>query len=81
MDTLPNFRLDVIIVGFILLYIVGGAIYRLYLSPIAKFPGPKIAAVTGWYESYHDLVRGGKYLWEIEKMHQKYGQCFHDTEK
>lgn len=54
-------------------YIIYGAVYRLYLSPIAKFPGPKLAALTLWYEFYYDVILDGKYTWEIEKMHQKYG--------
>ena len=33
-------------------YIVLGAIYRLYFSPIAKFPGPTLAALTFWYRSF-----------------------------
>ena len=30
-------------------------------------------AATSLYAMYHDLVRGGQYNWEIEKMHQQYG--------
>lgn len=39
-------------VGAFLLYIGFLAIYRLYLSPIAKFPGPKLAALSLWYGEY-----------------------------
>jgi hypothetical protein len=58
---------------FLFLYVVSGAIYRLYFSPIAKFPGPKLAALTLWYEFYYDVIKKGRYTWEIEKMHEKYG--------
>lgn len=52
------------------------AIYRLYLSPIAKFPGPKLAALTGAYEGYYDCLKdgGGRYYVEINRMHDKYGR-------
>jgi hypothetical protein len=56
------------------LYVVYGIVWRLYWSPIAKFPGPKLAAVTLWYEFYYDVLKNGRYMWEIEKMHEKYGQ-------
>ncbi|RAO64210.1 uncharacterized protein BHQ10_000222 [Talaromyces amestolkiae] len=51
------------------------AIYRLCFSPLAlaRVPGPKIAAITAWYEFYWDCVQQGRYLFKIEQMHQKYG--------
>ena len=55
------------------LYMVYGSIYRLYFSPISKFPGPKLAALTFWYEFYFDVVRRGSYTLEIGKMHKEYG--------
>lgn len=56
------------------IYLAVGALYRLYLSPLAKFPGPKLAALTFWYEFYYDVVKQGRYTWEIAKMHEHYGK-------
>jgi hypothetical protein len=46
---------------------------RLYFSPLAKFPGPKLAAATSLYESYYDVVKGGVYYKHIQKLHKIYG--------
>ena len=58
------------------LYGAGLAIYRLFLSPLAKFPGPKLAALTRKYESYYEAVQNYEYLWKIKAMHEKYGKQF-----
>lgn len=47
--------------------------WRLFYSPLAGFPGPKLAAATGWYEFYFDFWKRGKYIFEIERMHEVYG--------
>ncbi|MCJ1396993.1 hypothetical protein MMC11_000185 [Xylographa trunciseda] len=57
----------------ICLYAVSVAIHRLYLSPLAKFPGPKLVALTYGVEQYYDIVKRGQYAFEIIKMHEKYG--------
>lgn len=49
------------------------AVYRLYFSPLAKFPGPKLAALTLWYEFYYDVIKRGRYTWKIAELHERYG--------
>ena len=55
-------------------YFVLRSLHRLYFHQLRRFPGPKLAAITHGYEFYHDVLRNGMYIWEIEKMHQKYGK-------
>jgi len=54
-------------------WLLYGAIWRLYLSPIAGFPGPRFAAPTFWNEFYYDVIRKGQYTWKIVDYHKKYG--------
>ncbi len=59
--------------GAVALYFVSLAIYRLYFSPISRFPGPKLAALSNWYEFYYDVVKQGSFTWHIKELHKKYG--------
>lgn len=63
----------VVLAGSLLTYLLFGAVYRLFFAPAAGIPGPKLAALTLWYEYYYDVVKGGRYEFEIAKMHAKYG--------
>ncbi|GKZ51265.1 hypothetical protein AbraIFM66951_005312, partial [Aspergillus brasiliensis] len=62
-----------LLASFLVVYIIGLVLYRLFLSPLAKFPGPRLAAATGLYETYYDVIRDGQFTWQIERLHQKYG--------
>ena len=55
----------------VLLYGIGIAVYRVTFHPLAKIPGPKIAAFTQCYQTIH----GPKYYKIIGKWHEKYGEC------
>jgi hypothetical protein len=46
---------------------------RLLFHPLAKVPGPRLAALTKWYEFYYDVVCDGEYVKHIEKLHIIYG--------
>ncbi|CAI6227143.1 unnamed protein product [Periconia digitata] len=55
------------------IYSLGLAFYRLFLHPLARFPGPKLAAITRWYEAYYDLILDGQYTFKIAELHKTYG--------
>lgn len=54
-------------------YLVGLVIHRLYFHPLAKFPGPKYAAISRWHEYYHEVVRKGQFTFVVQDYHKKYG--------
>lgn len=62
--------------GLCLIYVCALLFYRLYLSPLAKFPGSKLTAATGWYETYYQLIKkgGGQFTFQIERWHDQYGK-------
>jgi hypothetical protein len=63
-----------VVAVLLLLYVTSGVVYRLYFSPLAKFPGPRLAAATLWYEAYYDVIKQGQYTFKIKELHQKYGK-------
>lgn len=62
-----------LLAGIWSIYIVALVIQRLWLSPLAHIPGPRLAALTQYYEFYYDIVLGGQYTFKIIDMHEKYG--------
>ncbi|USP82213.1 Cytochrome P450 [Curvularia clavata] len=61
------------IAAIVLSYVITLGLYRLTIHPLAKIPGPRIAALTSWYEIYYDVWQGGQYFRKIREMHQIYG--------
>ncbi|ESZ98217.1 putative cytochrome P450 [Sclerotinia borealis F-4128] len=70
---LPLFPAFLIVTIGIALYAIGLVAHRFFFAPLTGFPGPTLAAVTGWYEFYYDYWFNGQYIFKIEEMHKKYG--------
>jgi cytochrome P450 len=47
-------------------------IYNLYISPLSKFPGPKLAAVTNLPSLYWTST--GQNQYKLKELHDKYGE-------
>jgi hypothetical protein len=62
-----------ILIGAYVSYQLLKVLYRVTLHPLAKFPGPKLAALSYKYEFYYDGIKDGSYTDEISRMHDRYG--------
>ncbi|KAJ5239914.1 hypothetical protein N7468_004533 [Penicillium chermesinum] len=60
------------LLGSVVAYGLVALIYRLQIHPLSKFPGPRLAAISGLYEVYFTLTTGS-FEEQIEKLHEQYG--------
>ncbi|KAK4066062.1 uncharacterized protein Triagg1_8371 [Trichoderma aggressivum f. europaeum] len=70
---LPGGLILIILVLSYTVYLIGLGIYRVYFSPLAKFPGPRLAALTSWYQAYYDIWLGGQFFKKCDELQKIYG--------
>lgn len=61
--------------GALTAYLLGLAIYRLFFSPLARanIPGPKLGALSKFYEAYYEIVKKGQLSFKLDELHERYG--------
>lgn len=56
-------------------YLLAKSLYNISpFHPLYHVPGPWLSAATYLPEFYYDVVKYGRYTWQIKKMHEKYGR-------
>lgn len=56
-------------------WVTAVAIYRIAFHPLAKIPGPKLAAITQLYQTYFSYHKNeSRYYEKVEQLHKKYGK-------
>ena len=77
LSSLQDVPFNLVVCALVLLsscFVVFSCLYNLYLHPLRNIPGPKLAAMWSLYEFCFDVIKDGTYIWEIRKMHAKYGK-------
>lgn len=65
--TLTNLALTLL--AAVTIHLIYTAIHRLFLSPLSSIPGPRLAALTSWYECYYDVYHPAQYIFKIKFLH------------
>lgn len=56
---------------------LGKAVYNIYLHPLSKFPGPRLAAATPWWRLCVEVFGKRGLAPNLPGLHEKYGLCNH----
>jgi hypothetical protein len=58
-----------------IVWLISIVIYRCFFHPLAKVPGPFLAAITHFYMAKFNLFsEKSQFYLQIEKLHKKYGR-------
>lgn len=72
-EFVSGLRVTTLLAALFFMYLVLCCIYRLTFHPLAKFPGPKLAAITSLWAAYYDLRKNPSLAKKLPALHDKYG--------
>ncbi|KAF2176548.1 cytochrome P450 [Zopfia rhizophila CBS 207.26] len=75
----PPARFWILASVILIVYLASLCLYRLFFHPLAKLPGPKLAALSNWYEFYYDVLLHGNFTSHIQELHEQYGPIIRIT--
>lgn len=77
-QSIPPITAAAVTFGGFAVYFLWTCVYNIYLHPLRHIPGSKWAIIGPYLEFYHEVIRDGQYLWELEKMHKKFGMTYNN---
>ncbi|KAL2681747.1 cytochrome P450 monooxygenase-like protein [Phyllosticta citricarpa] len=60
-----------------LTWVAWRAVYDIYFHPLARFPGPKLAAATRYWKVWVECFQAKSFVHELKKLHARYGKVLH----
>ncbi|KAF2664973.1 cytochrome P450 [Microthyrium microscopicum] len=58
---------------FLVAFPIVTTLYSYMTSPIRNIPGPRLAALTRWYEFYYNAIKSFQYAQKVAELHEQYG--------
>lgn len=68
------YAITIVAATALIIAVTGLSVWRLHFHPLARFPGPRLAALTDYYVTYYDLVKKGATVRQLERLHERYGE-------
>lgn len=50
---------------------------RVVTHPLRGYPGPRLAALSGWYMAYFEVIKKGAMVLQAANLHEKYNSTFY----
>jgi hypothetical protein len=61
------------LLALVTLWTVVKSVYNLYFHPLAKFPGPRFAAASSWWQVYIEVITEQSLSLKLWELHSIYG--------
>lgn len=61
------------------LWMVVKSVYNLYFHPLARFPGPRFAAASSWWQVYIEVITEQSLSLKLWELHSIYGMYYTST--
>jgi hypothetical protein len=73
LSTLDNVSLASVFFGILTFGCVANFCFNAFFHPLSTYPGPRMAAASGWWLAYHEVFREQSLTNILFSLHQRYG--------